>query len=166
MTRKFDAWARANSAKFYPVHPRYETILGHTVYPSLADVPGDIDLAIILTGQAVDTFEEVLASPAKFAVIFAAGFSETGKDGAKLERRLHELVQSGDVRLLGPNTNGIINTGNGFTATFSPVLDQKGFVLRRSPMAWQPWSGTMLSAKLPSSVVSIWSSVLATPAFS
>lgn len=105
MTRKFDAWARANNAKFYPVHPRYETILGHTVYPSLADVPGDIDLAIILTGQAVDTFEEVLASPAKFAVIFAAGFSETGKDGANLERRLEALVAGGTVRLLGPNTN-------------------------------------------------------------
>ena len=105
MTRKFDAWARANDAKFYPVHPRYETILGHTVYPSLADVPGDIDLAIILTGQAVDTFEEVLASPAKFAVIFAAGFSETGTAGAKLERRLEALVAGGHVRLLGPNTN-------------------------------------------------------------
>ncbi len=105
MTRKFDAWARANDATFYPVHPRYETILGHRVYPSLADVPGAIDLAIILTGQAVDTFEEVLASPAKFAVIFAAGFSETGKAGAALEQRLDALVKNGDVRLLGPNTN-------------------------------------------------------------
>ncbi len=105
MTRKFDAWAKANGAAFYPVHPKYETILGHRVYPSLADVPGEIDLAIILTGKAVDTFEEVLASPAKFAVIFAAGFSETGKDGAKLERRLEQLVDGGNVRLLGPNTN-------------------------------------------------------------
>ncbi len=105
MTRKFDAWARANGAAFYPVHPKYETILGHPVYASLADVPGEIDLAIILTGKAVDTFEEVLASSAKFAVIFAAGFSETGKDGAKLEQRLEQLVASGNVRLLGPNTN-------------------------------------------------------------
>ena len=75
------------------------------MYPSLAEVPGEIDLAIILTGKAVDTFEEVLASPAKFAVIFAAGFSETGKDGAKLEQRLEQLVEGGNVRLLGPNTN-------------------------------------------------------------
>lgn len=105
MTRKFDAWARANGAAFYPVHPKYETILGHPVYASLADVPGEIDLAIILTGKAVDTFEEVLASSAKFAVIFAAGFSETGKDGAELEHRLEQMVAGGDVRLLGPNTN-------------------------------------------------------------
>ncbi len=105
MTRKFDAWAKANGAAFYPVHPRYETVFGHPVYASLADVPGEIDLAIILTGKAVDTFEEVLASSAKFAVIFAAGFSETGKAGEKLERRLDALVRGGDVRLLGPNTN-------------------------------------------------------------
>jgi acyl-CoA synthetase (NDP forming) len=105
MTRKFDAWAREHGATFYPVHPNYETVLGHQVYPSLMDVPGDIDLAIILTGRAVETFEEVLARKAKFAVIFAAGFSETGKEGEKLERRLTELVESGDVRLLGPTTN-------------------------------------------------------------
>ena len=105
MTRKFDAWAKANGATFYPVHPKYETVLGHKVYPSIFDIPGDIDLAIILTGKAVDTFEEVLARKAKFAVIFAAGFSETGKEGEKLEARLTKLVASGDVRLLGPNTN-------------------------------------------------------------
>jgi len=105
MTRKFAAWAAKHGATFYPVHPRYETVLGHRVYPSVFDIPGDLDLAIILTGAAVDTFEEVLARKARFAVIFAAGFSETGPAGARLERRLAELVASGDVRLLGPNTN-------------------------------------------------------------
>jgi acyl-CoA synthetase (NDP forming) len=105
MTKKFEAWAKANGATFYPVHPNYETVLGHQVYKSIFDIPGDIDLAIILTGKAVDTFEEVLARKAKFAVIFAAGFSETGKEGEKLEARLDKLVEGGDVRLLGPNTN-------------------------------------------------------------
>jgi acetate---CoA ligase (ADP-forming) len=105
MTRKFAAWSKQHGATFYPVHPTYETVLGHRCYASLADVPGDLDLAIILTGRAVDTFEEVLQRKAKFAVIFAAGFSETGPEGAKLERRLEGLVESGEVRLLGPNTN-------------------------------------------------------------
>ncbi|HZJ27302.1 MAG TPA: acetate--CoA ligase family protein [Acidimicrobiia bacterium] len=105
MTTKFEAWARDHGATFYPVHPKYDTVLGHHVYRSVSDIPGDIDLAIILTGRAVDTFEEVLARGAKFAVIFTAGFSETGKEGEKLERRLAQLVQSGDVHLLGPNTN-------------------------------------------------------------
>src|SRR5690242_20641908 len=92
MTRKFDAWARANGATFYPVHPEYETVLGHPVYKSIFDVPGDIDLAIILTGRAEQTYEEVLQRKAKFAVIFAAGFSETGAEGKKREAHLAELV--------------------------------------------------------------------------
>jgi acyl-CoA synthetase (NDP forming) len=105
MTRKFDAWATANNATFYPVHPEYDEVLGHRCYRSIFDIPGDIDLAIILTSRAEQTFEEVLQRKAKFAVIFAAGFSETGKDGERREAHLTELVRGGDVRLLGPNTN-------------------------------------------------------------
>ena len=77
--------ARSTAPTFYPVHPEYETVLGHPCYKSIFDIPGDLDLAIILTGRAVDTFEEVLQRKAKFAVIFAAGFSETGPEGKKLE---------------------------------------------------------------------------------
>jgi acyl-CoA synthetase (NDP forming) len=105
MTRKFSAWAEKNGAAFYPVHPEYETVLGHPCYKSVFDVPGELDLVIILTGRAVDTFEQVLQRKAKFAVIFAAGFSETGAAGKLLEQRLDALVQPGEVRLLGPNTN-------------------------------------------------------------
>jgi acyl-CoA synthetase (NDP forming) len=105
MTRKFDQWSKQHGAAFYPVHPEYETVLGHPCYKSIFDIPGDIDLAIILTGRAEQTFEEVLHRKAKFAVIFAAGFSETGAEGEKREQHLEQLVHSGDVRLLGPNTN-------------------------------------------------------------
>jgi acyl-CoA synthetase (NDP forming) len=105
MTRKFDQWSKQHGATFYPVHPEYETVLGHQCYKSIFDIPGDIDLAIILTGRAEQTFEEVLQRKAKFAVIFAAGFSETGAEGKKREQKLEQLVRSGEVRLLGPNTN-------------------------------------------------------------
>jgi acyl-CoA synthetase (NDP forming) len=105
MTRKFDQWSRQHGATFYPVHPEYETVLGHPCYKSIFEVPGDIDLAIILTGRAEQTFEEVLQRKAKFAVIFAAGFSETGAEGKQREQKLEQLVRGGDVRLLGPNTN-------------------------------------------------------------
>ncbi len=107
MTAKFKRWADKHGAKFVPVHPAYETVAGEKCYASIHDVPGEIDLAVILTGAAVDTFEDVLKRdplPA-FAVIFAAGFSEVGKDGEKLEARLNDLVHNSDVHLLGPNTN-------------------------------------------------------------
>jgi acyl-CoA synthetase (NDP forming) len=105
MTRKFEQWATQHGAAFYPVHPQYDSVLGHRCYKSVFDVPGDLDLAIILTGRAEETFEEVLQRKAKFAVIFAAGFSETGAEGERREARLAQLVHGGEVRLLGPNTN-------------------------------------------------------------
>jgi acetate---CoA ligase (ADP-forming) len=105
MTRKIKAWADHHGATFYPVHPTYETVAGVRCYPTVFDVPGDIDLAVILTGKAVDTFEEVLQRKAAFAVIFAAGFAEAGKEGEKLQDRLEQLVAEGEVHLLGPNTN-------------------------------------------------------------
>lgn len=105
MTRKIKAWADHHGATFYPVHPKYETVAGVRCYPTVFEVPGDIDLAVILTGKAVDTFEEVLQRKAAFAVIFAAGFAEAGKQGEVLQRRLEQLVADGEVRLLGPNTN-------------------------------------------------------------
>ena len=105
MTSKLKAWADRHGATFYPVHPKYETVLGERCYPTVFEVPGDIDLAVILTGKAVDTFEEVVQRKAAFTVIFAAGFSEVGGEGDALEARLDDLVRSSDTRLLGPNTN-------------------------------------------------------------
>jgi acyl-CoA synthetase (NDP forming) len=105
MTRKLKSWADAHGVTFYPVHPEYDTVAGERCYRTIFDVPGDIDLAVILTGRAVESFEEVLQRKAAFAVIFAAGFGEIGGEGAELEASLAALVQSGDTRVLGPNTN-------------------------------------------------------------
>lgn len=105
MTRKVKDWADAHGAAFYPVHPKYETVLGAPCVPSVFDVPGELDLAVIVTSKAIETFEEVIERKARFAVIFAAGFAETGREGERLQQRLDQLVADGDVRLLGPNTN-------------------------------------------------------------
>ena len=105
MTARLARWASENRAAFHPVHPTYDEVQGAPCYRTIGDVPGPVDLAVILTGRAVDTFAEVVDSGARFAVIFAAGFSESGADGEALEARLAELVRIGPTRLLGPNTN-------------------------------------------------------------
>jgi acyl-CoA synthetase (NDP forming) len=105
MTQALKEFSDKYGASFHPVHPSAETVFGAPVARTIAEVPGPVDLVAILTGAAVDTFEEVQAAGARFAVIFAAGFSEVGKDGERLEARLRALVESGDTRLLGPNTN-------------------------------------------------------------
>ena len=107
MTRKFDGVGRAARRDLLSGAPDVRDGARPHVLPRRSfDVPGDLDLAIILTGRAVDTFEEVLQRKAKFAVIFAAGFSETGKDGEQARGAAStSSCASGDVRLLGPNTN-------------------------------------------------------------
>jgi len=105
MTRRIKDWADAHGAEFHPVHPVHEQVLGVPCVTTVEDVPGDLDLAIILTGDAVGAFADVVARKARFAVIFAAGFSETGTRGAALQADLRELVEGGETRLLGPNTN-------------------------------------------------------------
>ncbi|HYF45145.1 MAG TPA: acetate--CoA ligase family protein, partial [Acidimicrobiales bacterium] len=105
MTRKIVAWAEAHGATIHPVNPNREEIDGRPCLPSVLDVPGELDLAVVLVGDAVAAFEQALAKEPRFAVIFSAGFAETGAEGAELQRRLEELVASSRTHLLGPNTN-------------------------------------------------------------
>ena len=113
MTRKIVAWAEEHGATVHLVNPNRATIDGRPCFTSVLDVPGDVDLAVILVRDAVDAYEEVLAKKARFAVIFSAGFAETGAAGAELQARLEALVATADTRLLGPNTN--LNAFESFT---------------------------------------------------
>jgi acyl-CoA synthetase (NDP forming) len=105
MWRKIRAWGERAGAEVIPVNPNRDTVDGVTCYHSVLDVPGEVDLAVILVGAAVDMFETVLEKKPRFAVIFAAGFAELGPEGEALQERLEALVASGSTHLLGPNTN-------------------------------------------------------------
>ena len=113
MTRKIVAWAEEHGATVHLVNPNRDTIDGRPCFTSVLDVPGDVDLAVILVRDAVDAYEAVLAKKARFAVIFSAGFAESGAAGAELQDRLEALVATADTRLLGPNTN--LNAFESFT---------------------------------------------------
>ena len=89
MFTKIRAWAEVAGAAIHPVNPNREELGGLRCYRSVLDVPGELDLAVILVGQAVQAFEEVREKKARFAVIFAAGFAEAGAEG--------ETAQAGQV---------------------------------------------------------------------
>ncbi|HEY2429025.1 MAG TPA: CoA-binding protein, partial [Acidimicrobiales bacterium] len=105
MTRKIRGWAERAGASIYAVNPNRKEVDGLPSVPSILDVPVDVDLAAILVGEAVDALEEAVEKKARFAVIFAAGFAEVGGEGTRLQARLEKLVRSGELHLLGPNTN-------------------------------------------------------------
>ncbi|EFL32916.1 acetyl coenzyme A synthetase (ADP forming), alpha domain-containing protein [Streptomyces viridochromogenes DSM 40736] len=98
-------WAGRVGARLYPVHPSRPSVFGTPCSPSVADLPEQVDLAVVLVGDPLPVVEELAEAKARFAVVFASGFAETGEAGAAAQRRLAEVVAQSGLRLLGPNTN-------------------------------------------------------------
>jgi acyl-CoA synthetase (NDP forming) len=103
--RRLREWAEARGAAVRPVNPTKATVDGLPCVPSILDVEGDLDLAVLLVGDPLDVLEDVVAKGPAFAVVFAAGFAETGDEGRRNQEHIAELLATGTVRLLGPNTN-------------------------------------------------------------
>ena len=96
--------------KIYPVNPRADEIAGLKAYPSVAEIPGPVDLAIVLVPQskALDVVKECAAKGVKGAVLFTAGFSETGtREGQALEDDILKTARGDGMRLIGPNGMGL-----------------------------------------------------------
>jgi len=109
----------------YPVNNRRETVQGLRAYAALADVPQTPDIALIalpsrlLEGALTECLEQGVGA----AVVYAAGFAETGSDGGALQDRLAAIAAAGDIRLFGPNCLGLLHTDSGFAGTFSSAFD-------------------------------------------
>ncbi|MFD9881696.1 acetate--CoA ligase family protein [Streptomyces alboflavus] len=105
ITRQLVAWAERVGARLHPVHPTRATVFDRPCFPSVADLPEPIDLAVLLVGDPLPVIEELAEAKVKFAVAFASGFAETGEAGALAQERLAAAVSRSGMRLLGPNTN-------------------------------------------------------------
>ena len=82
------------------------------VYPSIVQVPQDIDLALIMTSRNVvpQLVQECGGRGVKAVIIFSDGFAERDGEGARLQQEVVAIAKSKNLRLLGPNTLGVINT--------------------------------------------------------
>ncbi|TGB03163.1 acetate--CoA ligase family protein [Streptomyces sp. MZ04] len=105
ITRQLVAWAERGGARLHPVHPTRQSVFGIRCFPSVADLPEQVDLAVLLVSDPLPVIEELAESKVKFAVAFASGFAETGEAGAAAQARLTAAVERSGLRLLGPNTN-------------------------------------------------------------
>ena len=104
--------------EIYPVNPKGGEILGLTVYPSLADVPGDVDYVIscIPSDHILDLVRHAAESNVKAIQLFTGRFSETGRpEGVELERRLLDQARAAGIRLIGPNCMGILYPAHGLS---------------------------------------------------
>ncbi|MGW0906944.1 acetate--CoA ligase family protein [Streptomyces sp. NPDC002853] len=105
ITRQLMDWAERCGARLHPVHPTRQTVFGTPCFPSVADLPEQVDLAVLLVSDPLPVIDELAESKVKFAVAFASGFAETGEEGAAAQARLAAAVERSGLRLLGPNTN-------------------------------------------------------------
>ncbi|WP_234541565.1 acetate--CoA ligase family protein [Streptomyces shenzhenensis] len=105
ITRQLLDWAGRVGARVHPVHPTRPSVFGIACVPSVADLPEQVDLAVLLVADPLPVIEELAEAKVRFAVAFASGFAETGEEGAAAQTRLAAAVRRSGLRLLGPNTN-------------------------------------------------------------
>ena len=125
------------SGKVYPVNPQESEVLGLKCYPTVGDIPGEVDFAsIAIPAPAVPAvMEECLAKGVKAAQILTAGFRELGEEGQRLERAITETAARG-LRIVGPNCFGVYCPGGGMT-----ILPGENLPKETGPVAFISQSG-------------------------
>ncbi len=106
--------------RIYPINPKADEICGLKVYPSVLEIPEVADLAIISVGRdrVVDAFERCIKVGIKRVVIVSQGFADSDQRGVELQQQIVKLARENDVRVVGPNTMGILNNFRNFSTAF------------------------------------------------
>ncbi len=114
--------------RIIPVNPKAEKILGLPVVGDVADLPEDLDLAVVTIPVAavLPAMETLAAKKLKSAIVITAGFKEVGGEGYYLEKRLAELCRENDIALIGPNCLGMISTPSKVNASFAAGQPEEG----------------------------------------
>ncbi len=114
----------------YPVNPRAEAILSVKAYPSVLDVPGPVDMALVVVpaNLVVGVADECGRKGVRALIVISDGFKESGSEGALREQELRLVTLGHGMRLVGPNCMGVINTDPAVSlnATFSRTRPRAG----------------------------------------
>ncbi|KPK23671.1 MAG: hypothetical protein AMJ70_02895 [Dehalococcoidia bacterium SG8_51_3] len=118
------------SGVVYPVNPKADAIMAVKAYPSILDVPGEVDLAIIIvpTQFVARVADECGRKGVRAIIVITDGFRERGREGAAREEELRGIALGHGMRLVGPNCMGIINADPEvrLNASFSRVFPPRG----------------------------------------
>ena len=96
----------------YPVNPNAKAVHSIPTYPSISAIPGSVDMAVVVVPKelVLDVVEECGQNGVRGVVVISAGFREVGGEGIAREERLMEIVKNHQMRLVGPNCMGLMNT--------------------------------------------------------
>jgi len=115
------------SGEIYPVNPNAGEILGKKAYPSVTAVKKKIDLAVITSPRktTLSILQDCVAANIKAAIVVNQGFNDADRRGQQMQQQMAEMAAREGIRILGPNTLGVINSFAGFTTSFMPVTKQR-----------------------------------------
>ncbi|HTX33757.1 MAG TPA: bifunctional acetate--CoA ligase family protein/GNAT family N-acetyltransferase [Bryobacteraceae bacterium] len=128
----------------YPVNPKRPSVLGVRAYKSISDVPGEVDLAVIVTPppSVPGLIKECGENGVQGAIVISAGFKEIGPEGAALEHQVLAEAQKAGIRVIGPNCLGVMSPLSGLNATFATAIARPG------PVGFISQSGALCTAVL------------------
>lgn len=135
--------------RIVPINPREKEIEGYPAYPSIIEVPGSAEMAVIAVPAAgvLPVVEECGRAGVKYLVVISAGFKETGAEGLEREKELVTMARNHGMRMVGPNCVGIMDTHTPLNASFAAGFPKRGEI------AFISQSGAMLVAILDWSLV-------------
>jgi len=131
--------AHGYRGKIYPVNPNAAEICGLPCYPRVRDIPYPVDLALICIPRdgVLDAVSDCAAKEIRYAIVIAQGFADADPVGRQMQEKLVSLARSEGMRIIGPNTLGIVNLLDQFYTPFANfgctvrpvgVICQSGFM--------------------------------------
>ena len=116
------------SGDIYPVNPKADQILGLSCYSGMENIQGEIDLAVIVipANYVIGTLEACGERGVGSVIVISAGFRETGHEGLMAERKMAEIAQKYQMRIVGPNCLGVIDTLAPMNASFAVGMPRQG----------------------------------------
>ena len=132
--------------RIVPINATRREVLGETAYPRLADAPGDIDHAFIMVEDVESALEDCARKRVPVASIYSNGFADAGPEGLRRQEELAGRARALGIRLLGPNSMGVVDLRGGLALTVNAVLEMDAPPAGGTSLLSQ--SGTMLGTLL------------------
>ena len=140
--------AHGYKGKIFPVNPNRDNIFGLRCYPDLKTINEKIDhIFIALDGdKIIEAIKEAVSLNVKCATILSGGFSESGSEGSNLENKILDIAKKGNLRILGPNSIGIINISDSVVLSANAMLELPN--LKKGGLSVISQSGSLIGALL------------------
>jgi acyl-CoA synthetase (NDP forming) len=132
--------------RVFPINAARDEVLGERAYRSVAEVPEDVDHAFIMVEDVEQALEDCGRKKVAVASIYSNGFADTGPDGFARQKKLVERARALGVRILGPNSMGVVNLTGDVALTVNAVLEMDSPPAGSTSLVSQ--SGTMLGTLL------------------